>query len=175
MKKHPLVKVYWIYDYFHYILKIEYCNESKKPCNHIFLYLLLTDELVFGGTLTVEKKSNLLVSGATWVSLCFSRFCGVFTVTSSLKMLGLCTRRKRGKCHTCQLARVLTIHQLILTWQSVTVLLLINSQNISFHKEKIPSAKEQQSLKVLLTFQCIFTAERHLKYYLVKTLTGVRC
>lgn len=49
--------------------------------------------LVLAGTLIVEKKSNLLVSGAMWVSVCFGKLSGVFTVMSLLKMLGLCTRR----------------------------------------------------------------------------------
>lgn len=82
---------------------------QNKSLQYIFLYLLLTDELVLAGTLTVEKKSNLLVNGATWVSVCSGRFSGVFTVTSSLKMFGLCTRRKRGKCRMCQVAWLLTI------------------------------------------------------------------
>lgn len=55
---------------------------------------MLTDELLLAGALNVEKKSNPLVSGATGVSACFGRFFGVFTVISSLKMLGLYTRGK---------------------------------------------------------------------------------
>ncbi len=82
---------------------------QNKSLKYIFLYLLLTDELVSAGTLTAEKKSNLLVNGATWVSVCSGRFSGVFTVTSSLKMSGLCTRRKRVESHMCQVARLLTI------------------------------------------------------------------
>lgn len=55
---------------------------------------MLTDELLLAGALNVEKKLNPLVGGATRVSACFGRFFGVFTVISSLEMLGLCTRRK---------------------------------------------------------------------------------
>lgn len=65
-----------------------------KACNEQFLYRVLTDELLLAGALNVEKKSNPLVGGATGVSACFGRFFGVFTVISSLKMLGLCTKRK---------------------------------------------------------------------------------
>lgn len=82
-----------------------------KAFNYNFIYPLLIDELVLAGTLIVEKKSNLLVSGAMWVFVCFGRFSGVFPVSSSLKMLGLCTRRKSGNHHLCQVAQVPTTHR----------------------------------------------------------------
>lgn len=56
-------------------------------------YLLL---LVFATTLAVEKKSNLLGTDVTRVSL--RRCSGVFTEISSLKMSGIYTRRQT-KCH----------------------------------------------------------------------------
>lgn len=55
----------------------------------------MTDELI------VEKKSNLLVGGAMWVLDCFGRFSGVSPVSSLLKMIGLCTRRKSGMYMSC--------------------------------------------------------------------------
>lgn len=64
------------------------------PCNSAFLYLLLPVNAAFAWMLIDEKKSNLRGSGATCVSVCG---CGVLTVTSSLKMFDLCTKKERDK------------------------------------------------------------------------------
>jgi len=55
---------------------------------------------MLGGTLIVEKKSNLLGSGASWVSVCFWGQAGLLTVISSPKLFDLCKRRKESRSVT---------------------------------------------------------------------------
>lgn len=70
---------------------------QNKTFKYKFLYLLLVDVLVL---FIDEKKSNLVLSEATWVCLGLSSC--VLPASSSLKMFGLCTRRKGDNRHLLQ-------------------------------------------------------------------------